>query len=157
MGYKGLPGFFPPILLQKATGSSKKETRLKMSVSIFENGTGAPVLRLDWWAEPWGWGCQLGSGAGNPLATRRLVFLPFRAIGQYHRPLGKSTDPHHHQPRPPASSVHGFPRQECWSGLPLPSPGNLPDPEIEPESPAVQEDSLLLSHQGSSSLRGLSP
>lgn len=60
---------------------------------IFENGSGAPVLRLDWRAEPWGWGCQLGSGAGNPLATCRLVFLPFRAIGQYHRPLGKSTEP----------------------------------------------------------------
>ena len=28
----------------------------------------------------------------------------------------------------------GFPRQEYWSGLPFSSPGNLPDPEIEPES-----------------------
>jgi len=28
----------------------------------------------------------------------------------------------------------GFPRQECWSGLPLPSPGDLPDPEIKPVS-----------------------
>ena len=31
----------------------------------------------------------------------------------------------------------GFPRQEYWSGLPLPSPGHLPDPDIEPESPAL--------------------
>ena len=31
----------------------------------------------------------------------------------------------------------GFPRQEYWSGLPFPSPGNLPDPGIEPRSPAV--------------------
>ena len=30
----------------------------------------------------------------------------------------------------------GFPRQEYWSGLPLPSPGDLPDPGIEPKSPA---------------------
>ena len=30
----------------------------------------------------------------------------------------------------------GFPRQEYWSGLPLPTPGNLPNPGIEPESPA---------------------
>ena len=37
----------------------------------------------------------------------------------------------------------GFPRQEYWSGLPLPSPGNLPDPESEPRSPALQVDSLL--------------
>ena len=31
----------------------------------------------------------------------------------------------------------GFPRQEYWSGLPLPSPGYLPDPGIEPISPAL--------------------
>ena len=30
----------------------------------------------------------------------------------------------------------GFPRQEYWSGLPFLSPGDLPDPGIEPESPA---------------------
>ena len=39
----------------------------------------------------------------------------------------------------------GFLRQEYWSGLPFPSPGDLPDPGIEPESPAWQADSLLLS------------
>ena len=43
----------------------------------------------------------------------------------------------------------GFPRQECWSGLSLPSPENLPDPGIEPGSPAWQADSLPLSHLGS--------
>ena len=31
----------------------------------------------------------------------------------------------------------GFPRQEYWSGLPFPSPGELPDPGIEPESRAL--------------------
>ena len=37
---------------------------------------------------------------------------------------------------PPGSSAHGiFPRQEYWSGLPFPSPGDLPDPGIEPVSP----------------------
>ena len=36
-----------------------------------------------------------------------------------------------------------FSRQEYWSGLPFPSPGNLPDPEIEPGSPALQADTLL--------------
>ena len=35
-----------------------------------------------------------------------------------------------------------FFRQEYWSGLPFPSPGDLPDPGIEPESPALQADSL---------------
>ena len=37
----------------------------------------------------------------------------------------------------------GFSRQEYWSGLPFPSPGHLPDPGIEPQSPALQAVSLL--------------
>ena len=37
----------------------------------------------------------------------------------------------------------GFSRHECWSGLPFPSPGDLPDPEIEPRSLALQADALL--------------
>ena len=41
----------------------------------------------------------------------------------------------------------GFSRQEYWSGLPCPPPGDLPRPEIEPEPPALQADSLT--HQGS--------
>ena len=42
----------------------------------------------------------------------------------------------------------GFSRQEYWNGLPLPSPADHPDPGIKPVSPALQEDSLLLSHPG---------
>ena len=37
----------------------------------------------------------------------------------------------------------GFSRQEYWSGLPFPSPGDLPDSVIEPGSPALQADTLL--------------
>ena len=36
----------------------------------------------------------------------------------------------------------GFSRQEYWSGLPFPSPGDLPNPGIEPGSPALQTDAL---------------
>ena len=36
----------------------------------------------------------------------------------------------------------GFCQQEYWSGLPFPSPRNLPDSGIEPASPALQADSL---------------
>ena len=36
----------------------------------------------------------------------------------------------------------GFSRQEYWSGLPFPSPGDLPDPEIKPRSPTLQADAL---------------
>ena len=43
----------------------------------------------------------------------------------------------------------GFSRPEYWSGLPFPSPGVLPDPGIEIRSPALQTDSLPLSHWGS--------
>ena len=41
-----------------------------------------------------------------------------------------------------ASLFMGFSRQEYWSGLPFPSPGDLPDPGIEPRSPALQADAL---------------
>ena len=43
----------------------------------------------------------------------------------------------------------GFSRQIYWSGLPFPSPGDHPDPETEPKSPASHADSFALSHQGS--------
>ena len=51
-----------------------------------------------------------------------------------------------------ASLSIGFPRQEYWSRLPFPLPGHLPNSGIEatsPESPALQADSLPLSHWGS--------
>ena len=49
---------------------------------------------------------------------------------------------------PVDSSLHqappsmGFSRQEYWSGVPFPSPGNLPDPGFEPRSPALYTDAL---------------
>ena len=45
----------------------------------------------------------------------------------------------------------GFSRQECWSGLPFPSPGDLPDPGIKPGSPALQADALLSEPTGKTS------
>ena len=42
-----------------------------------------------------------------------------------------------------ASPSMGFSRQEYWSGLPFPSPGDFPNPGIEPRSPTLQADSLL--------------
>ena len=44
----------------------------------------------------------------------------------------------------------GFPRQEYWSRLPLLSPGDLPDPGIEPVSPALQADSFTTEPAGKS-------
>ena len=48
---------------------------------------------------------------------------------------------------PPGSSVE-FSRQEYWSGLPFPSPGDIPDPGIEPGSPVLQANSLPTKLQG---------
>ena len=42
-----------------------------------------------------------------------------------------------------ASTSMGFSRQDYWSGLPFPSPEDLPDPGIEPRSPALDADALL--------------
>ena len=42
----------------------------------------------------------------------------------------------------------GFSRQEYWSGLPFPSPGDLPEPGIEHGSPSLQADLYCLNHQG---------
>ena len=47
----------------------------------------------------------------------------------------------------------GFPRQEYWSGLPLPSPRDLPDPRNKLESPALQADSLPSKSPGKLAVR----
>ena len=44
---------------------------------------------------------------------------------------------------PPGSSVHGISQARILEGVPFLSPGNIPDPGIEPGSPALQADSLL--------------
>jgi len=43
---------------------------------------------------------------------------------------------------PPGSSVHEILQTKNWSGLPFPSPGDLPDPGIKPRFPALHADSL---------------
>ena len=54
--------------------------------------------------------------------------------------MSDSLQPHRLAYQAPLSME--FPRQEYWSGLPFPSPGNLPHPGIELRSPALQVDSL---------------
>ena len=54
--------------------------------------------------------------------------------------MSNSCDPMDWSRQAPLSM--GFSRQEYWSGLPFPSPGDLPNPGIEPRSPALQADSL---------------
>ena len=47
----------------------------------------------------------------------------------------------------------GFSKQEYWSGLPFPSPGDLPNPGIEPRSTALQADALTSEPPGKPVLR----
>ena len=47
-----------------------------------------------------------------------------------------------------------FSRQEYWSGLPFPSPGDLPDPGIEPRSPTFQADALTSEPPGKPKIAG---
>ena len=48
----------------------------------------------------------------------------------------------------------GFPRQEYWSGLPFPSPGDLSNPRIKPESPALAGGFFITEPPGSHQRRG---
>ena len=49
---------------------------------------------------------------------------------------------------PPDFSAMGFFRQEYWSGLPFPPPGDLPDPGIEPAFPQIAGDSFTTEPPG---------
>jgi len=52
-----------------------------------------------------------------------------------------------------ASPSMGFSRQEYWSGLPFPPPGDLPDPGIEPRTPTLHADALTSEPPGKPSKR----
>ena len=72
--------------------------------------------------------------------------------------LSDSVTPRTVAHQPPVSV--GFSRQEHWSGLPCPPPGDLPNPGMEPKtpvSPPLQVDSLPLSHQANPLLLTLFP
>ena len=65
--------------------------------------------------------------------------IAFTPLSENHSVGSDSLRPHHSLPAPLSMK---FARQGYWSGLPFPSPGDLPDPGIEPRSPALQADSL---------------
>ena len=69
----------------------------------------------------WWWPCGMSFGVFLPLLCVKLLQLCLT----FYTLMDCS---------PPGSSVHGFPRQENWSGLPFLSPVDLPDPGIEPVS-----------------------
>ena len=73
-----------------------------------------------------------GVGGGGGLVAKSCLTLVISRAVAHQAPLSM-----------------GFPRQEYWSKLLFPSPGDFPDPGIKPDSPAWQADSLPLSHLGS--------
>ena len=71
----------------------------------------------------------------EPITTLAILICKYVLVAQSFPTLCDLMDC-----SPPGSSVHRIPQQEYWSGLPFLSPGDLPDPGIEPESPTLQAD-----------------
>ena len=93
-----------------------------------------------------GWGTgssKINFPKGSVLYPSNLWQCPAQSCATLWEPMGCS---------PPGSSVYEISRQEYWSGLPFPSPGDLHDPGVEPTFATWQADSLPLGHQRSSSV-----
>ena len=71
--------------------------------------------------------------AGLKLSIQKTKIMASSSIQFSCSVVSDSLRPHGHQ----ASPSMGFSRHEYWSGLPFPSPGNLPDPGIKPRSPIL--------------------
>ena len=106
-------------------GVSQSQTRLKQLSSCSSNSS----QRIKSNQEMRCASCLGGGGGGLVTQLCPTLVTPWTAAYQ-------------------ASLFTGFLRQEYCSGLPFPSPGDLPDLRIEPMSPALQADSLPLSHLG---------
>ena len=86
------------------------------------------------------WGYNNSGSWANSMASLAMLLLLYE---QQCGPVDCS---------PPGFSVHGFSRQEYWSGWPFPSPGDLPNPGIEPRFPALQADALTSEPPGKPSV-----
>ena len=97
--------------------------------------------------QAWEWGVELRSS--GIIALLVIFAIP------YHHPLVVWSLSHvqlfcdSKDSSLPALLSMGFSRQEYWSGLPFPSPGDLLGSGLEPASPALQVKSFPLSHPGS--------
>ena len=81
---------------------------------------------------------ELSAGTSSPCFSMPRIL---RACARAKLLLSTLCDPKTVAHQAPLSM--GFSRQEYWSGLPFPSSGDLPDPGIEPTSPALQADFSL--------------
>ena len=124
LSYKGSPRILEWVAYPFSSGSSWPRNWIKVSciAGRFFTSWATREAKLITWIYP------------NEKKVKVLVIQSFPT-------LGESVDC-----SSPGSME--FSRQEYWSGLPFPSPGNLPDPGIELGSPALQADSLLTEPPG---------
>ena len=98
------------------------------------------------WVRSLSWEDPLEKGKAFPFILNKgySLYSPVFWPGEFHGLFSQSCptlcDPMGYSQVLPSM---GFSRQEYWSGLPFPSPGDLPNPGIEPGSLALQADSLL--------------
>ena len=92
------------------------------------------------------WACR-HSGGMEGWENWEIGIDIYHCVCVSHSVVPNSMLPHGLQPTR-LLCLWGSSRQEYWSGLPCPPPGDLPDPGIEPGSPALQAD-YHLSHKGS--------
>ena len=119
--------------------STTRMKRSKVSKRSFQRGSSLGFKGMPQWARtevpcfsmP---GQCPGSSKGMPLS---LTFMGGGLVPKSYPTLATPWTVAHQAPR-----SMGFSRQEYSSGFPFPSPGGLPDPGIEPGSPALQVDSL---------------
>ena len=141
----GLP--FPsqtePALSHCMTLALMKQTR--------SPSTSSRTLRLLAWRIVGGAPSQLipsvGPGVAGALRHQKQACLQRACESESGNRLVVWTLCHPMDCSPPGSSVHLILQQEYTRGLPFPSPGYIPDPEIKPRSPVLQADVLILSHQ----------
>ena len=105
------------------------------SIAVSASSSVLPVNGQGWFA--------LGLTGLISLHSKGLsrVFSSGDSLGLNRSVMSYSLQPHGLQPARLLCSW-GFSRQEYWSGLPCPPPGDLPNPEIEPKSPTLQANSL---------------
>ena len=85
-------------------------------------------------------------GKNNNHLNNYLIPISVRLLNSSTRHKKSTCDPMDCSPL--GSSVHGISRQEDWSGLPFPSPGDLPDPGVNPRLLRCRQILYQLSHQG---------
>ena len=125
-----------PWVFQGCGGGLTKQSPLEVKAGILQGGVGWPSDSVLCVQPPPGNGMECGL-RGSCDSQRSRAFNSFSFVSDSLRPRALSME---------------FSRQEYRSGLPFPSPGNLPDPGLEPGSCTLKADSLLSAPLGNSSL-----